>query len=34
MPKQRVDQKTEHSGEVTHKLYETVSPDDWDEEDE
>ena len=26
--------KTEHSGEITHKLYETISPDDWDEEDE
>lgn len=33
-PTQKIDQKTEHSGEVTHKLYETVSPDDWDEDGE
>jgi len=31
---QKVDQKTEHSGKIAYKLYERISPDDWDKEDE
>ena len=31
---QRIDQKTEHSGKIAYKLYERISPDDWDKEDE
>ncbi len=29
---QKIDQKTEHSGEVKQKQYVTFSPDDWDED--
>ena len=31
---QRIDQKTEHSGEIRQKLYRVVSPDDWNDPDE